>query len=98
MMNPGVVPLAVLAEDEHFLGDMVGINHVEVDEGVLLEEAGPGCAPIVVGGDGDELLKWQEQFVDASETQHVQLKVAGLREELQLHHVVLLRESLQGTR
>ena len=68
MMNPGVVPLAVLAEDEHLLGDMVGVDHVEVDDRVLLEEAGPGCAPVVVGGDGDELLQGQEQFVHASET------------------------------
>ena len=41
MMDPGVVPLTVLAEDKHLLGHMVGIDHVKVDDGVLLEEAGP---------------------------------------------------------
>ena len=67
MMDPGVVPLTVLAKDVHLLGDMIGIDHFEVDNRILLEEAGPRCTPIVVRGDGDELLQGDEQFVHTSE-------------------------------
>ena len=41
MINTGIMPLTVFAKDIHLLGDMIGIDHIQIDNGILLEEDGP---------------------------------------------------------
>lgn len=57
MVDALVVPLAILVEQEHLLRVRVGINHVQVEALMLLEEWTPrGSAPVVVLGDGNDLV------------------------------------------
>ena len=94
MIHSHIVPLTVLSEHKHLLRHVIGIDHVEVDDSVLFEEAGPRGAPVVVGGDGDELLHGDPEFVHTAKAQNVQLQVAGCGEQLQLQHIELWRETL----
>ena len=94
MPDAGLMPLAVLAEEEHLLGDVVRVDHVQVDHRVLLEETRPRGAPVVVRGDRDKLANGDPQFVHAGKAQDVKLQVGGCREELCFQNVELRRETL----
>ena len=88
-MDPGIVPLAILSEYKHFFGDMVGVDHIEVDNCILLKETGPCGAPVVVGGNGDQLLYWNPQLMHSTKTQDVQLEVSGLSKKLHFQNIEL---------
>ena len=48
MVYTSLVPLSELVENEHLLGDVISVDHIEVDAVVLLEETSPLCGPIVI--------------------------------------------------
>ena len=96
MIDAGVVPLTVFAENEHFFGYMISVDHIEVDNSVLLEEQGPRGAPVVVAGDRDKLLKWDPELVDATQAKYMYLHVAGIGKELHLQNVVFGVQTLKS--
>ena len=53
-----VLPFTLLVKDVHFFGQLIGIDHFEVEAIMLLEEALPLGAPIVSGCHWYDLLDW----------------------------------------
>ena len=89
MVDSSIVPLTLLIEDVHFLGDLIGIDHVEVQSVVLLEPESPRCGPVIVGSDRDDLLNGNPVLLHTAQTQDVHLEIASVGIELHLQHEVL---------
>ncbi len=88
-----VAPLPILVENVHLLGDVIGVDHVQVDALILLEEELPRGAPVVVGGDGDDLLHGDIELVHTAHSQDVHVEVAGLGVKLHAQHEGLVDEA-----
>lgn len=89
MVNSSIVPLALLVKYIHLLGNLIGIDHVKVECVVLLEPESPRSAPVVIGGDGDDLLNGDPVLLHTAESQHMHLQVASVGIELHLQHEML---------
>ena len=87
-----ILPLAVLIEDEHFLGDMVRVDHVQVEAVMLLHKAKPRGAPVVVLSDGHDVIDWKVDLLHTVHAQRVEAQVLGLGEQLKTQHKLLGRE------
>ena len=64
MVNSFILPRAILVKEVHLLGNLVGVDHVEIEALVLLEPEEGGGAPVVVWGDRDHVLDWHVDLLD----------------------------------
>ena len=75
MVDSLVLPLAILVKHIHLLRAWVGVDHIQVQALILLEEGTPGGrAPVVVLGDWDDLVHGHIQSLHSAELQSIELK------------------------
>ena len=89
MVDTFIVPLALLAEQEHVFVDAVCIDHVEVKDGVLLAPELPRGAPVVVLGDWDQVGNGHVKSLDAVHRQSVHSQHLSFGEQLHLQDKTL---------
>ena len=93
MIESLIAPLTILVEHIHLLGDVIGVNHVQVNALILLEEELPRGAPVVVRGDWDDLLHGDIELVHTAHSQDMHVKVACLGIKLHAQHEGLVDEA-----
>ena len=87
-----IFPLSVFIKQVHLFGVGVGIDHIEVQAGVLLEEGTPGSsAPVIILRDGDHLVHWDERRFNAAELKSIEFEQACVRVELHAKNKTLAR-------
>ena len=78
-----IMPFTTLIEHVHLFGVYIGIDHVQVQALVLLEEGPPrGRAPVIVLRDRDNLVHWYEDGLNTAEFECVKPEESGIRVEL----------------
>ena len=78
-----VMPFTTFIEHVHLLAVNIGVDHVQVQALMLLEERSPrGRAPIVVPRDWDHLVHWNVNGLNTAEFQCVESQELGFRIEL----------------
>ena len=89
IVNTLIVPLALLAEQEHVLVDPVRADHIEVEDRVLLSPELPRGAPVVVLGNWNQVRDRDVQSLDAVHGQRVHSQHLSLWEQLHLQDEAL---------
>ena len=83
MIDTLIIPFSILVKDEHFFGVAVGVDHVEVQALVLLEEWTPSRrTPIVVLRNGNHLVHRHVHSLHSAELKSIELQKTLLRIEL----------------
>ena len=84
MVDAIVMPFTAFIEHIHLFGVNIGVDHVQVQALVLLEEWSPGGrAPVVILSDWDNRLHWNVYGLDTVEFQCVKSEKFGFW--VQLH-------------
>ena len=93
MINTLVVPFAVFVKKVHLLCNAISVNHVQIQALVLFTPELPGCTPIIVLSDGNDVINLNVKGLNTVHAEYVDLKKVSLGVKLHFKHEIFPRES-----